>query len=1540
MFALHSRVKRKDLQCLIRIFAVFLLCIGTVNAKSVSNTATVTNPDDVTCTSTGANTCAWSASDTDDVESPELNLSKKHSDTFAVGSTADYVLQVSNTGKAATYGTVTITDTLPNGMSYVSGSGTGWSCSASGQTVTCTSSDVIAANASGQQLTLRVSIEQDAYPKVSNSASVSGGGDASCPAPQNSSSAAPARCGSTDDTNVSPASTSTVTKSVDPKGPVLPGSELTYTLQLTVSGSNTTEAITLSDTPDQQVDFESIVDVGQFQCQPPGNALVCTLPAGKTPDTYSVSYKVKLKDTASGSIDNQVVPSTPDGKHTPSCQTCTTHTAVTAPSITVSKSVDPQGQVKPGDTLHYTLQTVVQNSKTTEILTLNDTLGKGLTFGKVTNAGAYSCHDALVCELPAGTMPGTYTVQFTATVNADASGNISNSLTATNPDGGDPAPTCSSCTASNTVIPTSLSVRKEVSPTGTVLPGALLTYTLTTEVKNSATTQDLTLTDTLGQGLQFEQITNSGAYTCHDTVVCVLPAGTVPGTYRVSFTARVKQDATGGLTNSLAASNPDGGDPEPTCDSCTTSSQVAPTGVSVSKSVTPSGTVAPGSTLTYALDVVVSTSATTQSVVLNDTLGKGLQFDKIVNAGQMHCHDTLVCELPAGALPGRYTVTYTAIVQSDATGTADNSVVPSKGPGSGTGGGNDPDPVCSTCSTQSQITPAAIAVSQSSDAPSGSEITPNQDIHYQIQAVVSQAYTTGPVTMTASLHGPIHLTGPLPSGCTQNGQNIVCVLPAGTPPGTYTFPYTAKVDGDATGAVSSTVTPQGQGATQPTCTNCTSQNPLVPTKVRVSQKSDIPDGTPVTVGQQIHHTIMANVTGSATTSPTKVTQTFGPGMKLVGPVPKGCVAIDQGLECTLPAGALPGDYDWSFATEITDAAPEAIRMHLSSTGGVQSSCVGCNLAFPLLRPVITVQKSADPENNMSVSPGQTITYTLSVVLGKSQNIYPVVLDDTLSANQTLVMPLPKGCSGQSTHVLCTLPGRSQPGTYTFVYKATVNADASGKISNAVVPSGADHPLCDPGCTTQHPIANQWQIRLLKSVAVHTVHVGDVVRYTLALENVGDTDFHGVIADTLPAGFAYANGSLISNDMDQQADASGTPMLRITHADIAAHAKATFTYQVRVGAGVRPGAHINTAMVTTLSGAQASNISTASVTTTADAMLDDSLIFGTVFDDRDADGWQDSAAITSLKVKGGFAQQAYRPGTTTVDRGNGPHAQADASAPMLHGIALGTLDGRQSEVDPASQHQIVIHQRLQTLQFTNDFVVTTAQGITVHMDAAGRTKTVISGQAQKGRNAAQMTVQRQVKQLASNDFAVDYIITNTGIEERGIAGVRLGTVEGLIIETDQFGRYHIEAVSGGNTERGRNYIVKVDPTTLAKGAFFTTENPLVRRITPGLPVRFDFGIKMPTDTPEKAQQSLHTPQQLQQPNHDKRKQAQWKRHALRQHQRFSNQSRQSQVMVNKITEQQQSGGANRIVYHRCHAAFCIVWPRTCAMSDTTVTLAWK
>ena len=109
----------------------------------------------------------------------DMTIAKSHTDPFVRGSTTStYTLIATNSGGAATVGVVTVTDTLPAGLTPTAAAGTGWSCVAPvGQTVTCTRADALAGGASYPPITVTVTVLQSAPNSVINQASVSGGGE-------------------------------------------------------------------------------------------------------------------------------------------------------------------------------------------------------------------------------------------------------------------------------------------------------------------------------------------------------------------------------------------------------------------------------------------------------------------------------------------------------------------------------------------------------------------------------------------------------------------------------------------------------------------------------------------------------------------------------------------------------------------------------------------------------------------------------------------------------------------------------------------------------------------------------------------------------------------------------------------------------------------------------------------------------------------------------------------------------------------------------------------------------------------------------------------------------------------------------------------------------------------------------------------------------------------------------------------------------------------------------------------------------------------
>src|SRR6202047_2805468 len=108
---------------------------------------------------------------------PDLTITKSHTGNFTLGGTGSYPITATNSGNAPTSGTVTVADTLPTGLTPTTATGTGWSCGIATQTVTCTTSTALAAGASYPNITLAVNVASNAPATVTNTATVSGGGE-------------------------------------------------------------------------------------------------------------------------------------------------------------------------------------------------------------------------------------------------------------------------------------------------------------------------------------------------------------------------------------------------------------------------------------------------------------------------------------------------------------------------------------------------------------------------------------------------------------------------------------------------------------------------------------------------------------------------------------------------------------------------------------------------------------------------------------------------------------------------------------------------------------------------------------------------------------------------------------------------------------------------------------------------------------------------------------------------------------------------------------------------------------------------------------------------------------------------------------------------------------------------------------------------------------------------------------------------------------------------------------------------------------------
>ncbi len=107
---------------------------------------------------------------------PDLAIATSHTGSFTQGQTgATYSITASNVGTVSTSGTVTVTESLPVGLTATSMLGSGWTCTQPAGP--CTRSDALAAQSSYPTITLTVNVSSSAPASVINSVTVAGGGE-------------------------------------------------------------------------------------------------------------------------------------------------------------------------------------------------------------------------------------------------------------------------------------------------------------------------------------------------------------------------------------------------------------------------------------------------------------------------------------------------------------------------------------------------------------------------------------------------------------------------------------------------------------------------------------------------------------------------------------------------------------------------------------------------------------------------------------------------------------------------------------------------------------------------------------------------------------------------------------------------------------------------------------------------------------------------------------------------------------------------------------------------------------------------------------------------------------------------------------------------------------------------------------------------------------------------------------------------------------------------------------------------------------------
>ena len=243
----------------------------------------------------------------------------------------------------------------------------------------------------------------------------------------------------------------------------------------------------------------------------------------------------------------------------------------------------------------------------------------------------------------------------------------------------------------------------------------------------------------------------------------------------------------------------------------------------------------------------------------------------------------------------------------------------------------------------------------------------------------------------------------------------------------------------------------------------------------------------------------------------------------------GAVTLDTGTYTVGEEGAGTtslGNYSSSIAClddrgegEIVAAGAGAGPLMVDLTNESEIVCFITNE-----RVTVGFSKVNDEGENAAVEPGETIRFTLSVIVsnGTATN---VEVTDELPDGLTYVPNSANPSAGFSIvgQDLTWIVGTLAEGTHTFVYDATVDADASGSLTNlgCVDADQNDELVCD-----ETTLRVQNIIILKTNGTTGSVVPGTAVDFTLTLDVINGPIDNVTIVDQLPAGIG--NATLISD----------------------------------------------------------------------------------------------------------------------------------------------------------------------------------------------------------------------------------------------------------------------------------------------------------------------------------------------------------------------------------------------------------------------------
>jgi uncharacterized repeat protein (TIGR01451 family) len=1085
---------------------------------------------------------------------PDLTLSKSHVGNFTRGSAATFTIPVSNVSLlGATSGVVTLNDTLPIGLTPTSATGTGWTCSVAGQTVSCVRADSLAVSSSYPSITVNVAVAQSASATVTNTAVVGGGSEANL---LNDIASDTANVVSTADMSVT---------DVGAPNPVAAGANLTYTQVVTNNGPSAADNATLVTPVPANTTFVSFTAPAGWSClTPPVNGsgnVVCSnanMP-GSTSGTFTFVVKVK-PGTANGTVIAGTVSvgsSAIDPNSLNNTANVSTIVGTTGPNLSVTNVASPN-PVQAGNNINYTQ--VVTNTGTTPATggTFTEATPANTTFVSITPPAGWSCvgFPPTPCSNPSvgAGVSGTFTVIYKVNAGTASGTVITDTVTvnATNQSFGANAATATDVVATAVQADLALSTAGAPSP---VLAGNDITYTQTVTNNGPAASAGATLTEATPPNTTYQSVLAPAGWTCTTPVVgstgnviCSDPSLAAGATADIVVVVNVAPTVVAATITATSTVSATTSDPNAANNTTTVVTNVSQ---SCDLTVTNSGSPSPvtaGSNITYTQTVFNHGPSNCATGNFNELTPANTTLVSVAvvttGGGTWTCPNSAPIACTNPSVPVGSTGTITAIYTVNAGTTAGTIITDTAKVTSVTHDTNLADNAATVNIAVASGTQADLSVTNSGSpllVTAGNNITYTQSVTNNGPATANAPTFTEtlPANTTAvSLTGPAGWTcvlGATPS-CTDTAT-----MAAAT---TANFTYVVKVN---TNVASGTTITQTDSVSSTTI-DPNGGNNSATVNATVADSADLSvtnAANPVPVQATNNITYTQVVTNNGPSVATSVTLTDAlpantTAVSLTGPVGWTCTVGT--LTCTNPslAPGVPATITYVVKVNAGTAAGTAVNetVNVSSTitdpNSANNSATAADVVALATQADLITTNSASPS---SVAAGSNVTYTQTVT-----NLGPAVT----TAGMTITQITPPNTNFQSVTppagwTCGTVPPVGGTGTITCTDSGTlaVNGIASFTLVlqvNAGTPSGttitdtatATAANIVPGITTNIASAtvvvanaNSADMAIVKTGTPNPVTEGTPLTYTLTVTNNGPASATNVtVMDSLPSVVTY------------------------------------------------------------------------------------------------------------------------------------------------------------------------------------------------------------------------------------------------------------------------------------------------------------------------------------------------------------------------------------------------------------------------------------